>query len=103
MEWCTYSYNNQYNELNNRRFTTRSYNINNGTVKIGKPIIQFTVDGDYIQEWTNAEMIMRTLGYDASQIHAVCKHKRKTAKGYKWIYKDEYERNLKNEKSKQII
>lgn len=94
LEWCTYQYNNAYNGLNKKRFTTRSKNIFAKKYNIGKPVVQLSLDGDFIKEWQNAEWAYRELGISSSSIGDVCKHlpHHNTAGGFKWMYKDEYNR-----------
>lgn len=92
LEWCNYSYNNSYNDLPARRMKTRSKNIKNGKTKIGRPVVQLDLNDNFIKEWANAERAYVELGISSSTISACCRHvpHKKTAGGYKWIYKDEY-------------
>ena len=36
--------------------------------------------------------VQRELGYDNKQICSCLKNRQKTAKGFKWVYADDYER-----------
>lgn len=62
LEWCSYSYNNRYNNKN---------------IKIGKklsmPIGQYTLKGELIQIWPSMMEIQRTFGYSPSNICNCCK------------------------------
>lgn len=94
--------NKQNNHVNNLEWSTKSYNQKHSYIiglkksKIGydnyrsKPIIQSDLNGKFVKEWANKREIERTLGYANSNINACCKHKRKTAYGYIWVYKEEY-------------
>lgn len=98
LEWCTYEYNNSYNGLTKRRFETRSENIKSGKTKLGNPIVQLSIDGNFVKEWTNAQQAYKALGIDASTILSCCKHnpRNKSAGGYKWVYKKEWENRGEN-------
>ncbi len=58
------------------------------------PIIQLSVEGDFIKEWGCASEAAKLLKFDASTITSCCKGKYNTSKGYKWMYKSEYENDL---------
>ena len=81
LEWCTAKYNNNYG--------TR---INKVVKTLSKPIIQFTVNGDFLQKWDSAKMVEKEKNISSSHITECCNNKRKTAYGYKWGYADDYER-----------
>ena len=55
-----------------------------------KAIIQLTINGDYIREWDSAKQAEIEGGFTNSNICVCCKGKRKSYKGYKWMYKTEY-------------
>lgn len=55
-----------------------------------KKIYQLNLNGEIIKEWNYLTEIRDILGYNPGQISGVLRGKRKTAKGYKWIYKTEY-------------
>lgn len=53
-----------------------------------KPIIQLSLDGQFIKEWPNAPEVKRSLGIGSSGNIASCAQGRlKTAYGYKWAFK----------------
>jgi len=52
-----------------------------------KPILQYDLDNNFIQEWKSATDIFITLKINDGNIAACCKNKRKTAGGFKWKYK----------------
>lgn len=55
-----------------------------------KAIIQLTINDDYIREWDSAKQAEIEGGFTNSNICVCCKGKRKSYKGYKWMYKTEY-------------
>lgn len=77
------------------------YNCNYGSRKnvLSKAVIQETLDGNFIKEWTSTREIEQTLGFSNTSISACCRgfakdyHSGKVypvhqAFGYKWKYKN---------------
>ena len=98
LEWCTQKYNINYGNGISKRVKT---NKENGTYKkIGeinskirsKSILQFSRDNSFIRKWDCIMDVQRELGYDNKQICSCLKNRQKTAKGFKWVYADDYER-----------
>lgn len=67
--------------------------------KMGKPVDQYGLNGEYIQTFSSAIEAAKELGKmnnknidrgASSHISEVCRGKRKTAYGYKWRYSEEY-------------
>ena len=52
-----------------------------------KPVIQYTMDGEFVKEWPSAREAARALGYSQSNISNCCIGKHKQAYGYIWRYK----------------
>ena len=52
-----------------------------------KRILQFDLDGNFIQEFQSMEIASKILGIKAGSISACCRGERKQAYGYKWVYK----------------
>lgn len=52
-----------------------------------KPVIQLTLNGEYIAEFDSATDAAKKLGIGSVHISSVCKNKRKSCGGYKWEYK----------------
>ena len=75
------------NCLQNLEWCDHKYNINYGTRndKIKKPILQFTLDGEFIREWDCATDVGREV---CGNICNCLKGKQKTAYGYVWKYKN---------------
>jgi hypothetical protein len=57
-----------------------------------KNIIQLTIEGDFIKEWIGAQDVYINLGIKG--ITACCKGKVKSCGGFKWMYKEDYEKLL---------
>ena len=75
------------NCLQNLEWCDASYNINYGTRndKIKKPILQFTLDGEFVREWPSTTDVGKKV---KSSICECLKGKQKTAYGYLWKYKN---------------
>ena len=52
-----------------------------------KRVLQFDLNGNIIQEWTNGNEVMNTLGFANCHISKCCRGLAKTAYGFKWQYK----------------
>lgn len=57
-----------------------------------KPIIQFTLNGEFVRKWNCAADAERENGYNSNRIRTCCKDNSKTSGGYRWGYENEYER-----------
>ena len=75
------------NCLQNLEWCDAKYNINYGTRndKIKKPILQYDLDGNLIREWECAADVGKEVSYN---ICHCLKGRRKSAYGYKWVYKE---------------
>ena len=56
--------------------------------KKSKPVLQFTLDGEFIREWPSTREIERQLGYKNTAISNCCNQKTKSSYGFIWKYKD---------------
>lgn len=73
-------------ELENRRYANTNRNA--------KPVVQLTLDGEYIATYPSGRQAEIQSGVaKSSAINACCNHKPKyeTAGGYKWMFKTEYD------------
>lgn len=69
-----------------------------------KPVVQLSLNYDFIKEYRNAKEAEINTGIFATQIHSVCVHKPhyNTAGGFNWLYKEEYSLLYNNEKEINI-
>ena len=63
------------------------------SIKISGDIIQLNLDGDYLNTYKSGYEAATAIGNPnlRSNIILVCKGKKKTAGGFKWMFKDDYE------------
>lgn len=81
LEWCDKEYNNNYGTRNERISKTST----NG--KLSKPVLQFTLDGEFVREWPSTAECGRN-GFSYQKISLCCLGKKPQYKGYKWKYKE---------------
>lgn len=55
-----------------------------------EPIVQLTLDGEFIAEWDGAAVAGKQLEINYKNINSVCRNKRKQAGGFKWMYLSDY-------------
>ena len=79
LEWCTNEYNHNYGTINERIAKA----MING--KLSKPVLQFTLDEEFIREWPSTAECGRN-GFNHQLVSACCQGKRKSHKGFKWCY-----------------
>ena len=80
LEWCDRKYNNNYGGHNLKIAKSHS-----------RPVIQYTLDGEFVKEWESATVASRELGFPQSAINWCCTKKEKynSCKGFLWKYKDD--------------
>ena len=82
------------NKVSNLEFCDKKYNINYGTrnhlvsMKLSKPVLQYTKSGEFVKEWKSMNDVQRNLGYYSQNISQCCTGKRKSANGFVWKFKD---------------
>ena len=82
-------------EKSNLEWSTPKENSNHGTRNervakaLSKRVLQLSLSGDLIREWPSASECERN-GYSQSHVSACCRGERKTHKGFKWMYYDDY-------------
>lgn len=92
LEWCTYQYNNHYGK---GQPTQKAIEARK------KPVVQLTKEGKFIRRYESASEAERVAGANysnGSNVGAICRGKRvdmKTAYGYKWMFEDDYLRQIK--------
>lgn len=80
--WCTRWENLHYGSCLEKRSKTR---INKGN---GKPVLQYTLDMEFVAEYPSAAEAERQTGIFNTAILQCCKNRYKQAGGYIWKYKD---------------
>ena len=74
LEWCDASYNTNYGTRNEKISNSRK-----------KPILQYTLDGEFIREWPSATDVRNEVN---GNICNCLKGKLPSAYGFKWVYKN---------------
>ena len=77
IEWATYEENNNYGTSLQRGAKARS-----------KPVLQFTLDGEFVREYPSITEANVLLGVspNSGKIGLCCRGKQKSAYGFKWCY-----------------
>lgn len=87
------------NRIENLRWCSRKGNMNNPITldKItgfnhhkSKPLLQLTANNEILKIWGSSMLIEKQKGWRNAHIWECCRKKRKTYKGYKWQYVDDY-------------
>ena len=81
IEWATYKENNDYATRNERV----SKAMTNG--KLSKKVLQLSLSGELICEWPSVNECGRN-GFSQSNVCDCCNGKRKTHKGFRFMYKE---------------
>lgn len=79
LEWCDAKYNSNYGTRNKR------IGKSNTNGKLSKPVLQYTLDGEFVREWPSTKECGRN-GYSQGSVSACCRGERKTHKGFIWSY-----------------
>lgn len=66
--------------------------------KIKKKVVKLSLDGIFISEYNSITEATKELKGHTTLISGVCKGKRISAYGYKWMYKEDYEKYLEDQK-----
>ena len=80
IEWVTPKENNDYGTRNERIAKANTNGIRS------KPVIQLTLDGEFVREYPSTNECGRN-GFDQSNVVNCCNGKRKTHKGFRFMYK----------------
>lgn len=81
--WC------DYNPLDEATKTIHT-NLKKNQQARHKKIIQITVDGNFIKEWDSITEAQKY--YNINNVATVCRGRQKTAGGFKWMYKKDYDK-----------
>lgn len=58
-------------------------------------VIQLDMNGEFLSEYLSIAEANRATEISMSSISSCCKNKRKSAGGFKWMYKEDYEKQIK--------
>ena len=86
LEWCTHKENAKH------AFDTGLFE---GSMSQRKDIVQLTLDGEFVRDIFSASSLHKK-GFDKGRILDCCKGKRKTHKGFRWMFKEDYEKQKKS-------
>lgn len=62
-----------------------------------RSVVQLSLKGDFIKMWGSISQATESIGISHSHISQVCCNKRKSSGGYIWIYKENYNPDIKYE------
>lgn len=82
LEWCDRKYNNNYGSRNKRDAESQK-----NDPKKSKKVLQYTKDGEFVNEWVSLSEIGRVLGFCIGHISKCCNGKQKTAYDCVWSFK----------------
>lgn len=83
LEWCNEGYNVNYGTATRRR----AKKLTNG--KKSMPVLQFTLDGQFVKEYESLNEVSRQTGFPSSNIcNAIHGKGQKTSNGFIWRYKE---------------
>ena len=84
LEWKNHRDNCNHGTRNERIAKANKITHTNG--KLSKPVLQFTLDDEFVREWPSASECGRN-GFNQGHVSACCRGEEKTYKGFKWCYK----------------
>ena len=70
------------NKMSQQRQGKNNYDV--------KPIVQLTMDGEFIRDWEYLRQAAKELNISESGICQCCRKQQRFAKGYRWMYATEY-------------
>lgn len=95
LEWCTAKYNSNYGTRNIRitksQIGQKRESVSGGKNGRAKCVLQFTIDGQFVKEYSCMKDAGKHGFPDYTAISDCCNGTRKLYKGYKWKYKEEIE------------
>lgn len=96
------------NKVNNLRWVTASENMNNpltrdnlskslrNNVKLSRKVVQLTLNDEIVAVYPSAKEVQRSTEFAQSHVSSCCNNEygrsKNIYKGYKWMYKSEYEK-----------
>ena len=72
--------------------------------KLIKPVVQLSINGDFIKQYDSLKLASEETGIGHGIICACCKHpeRNKSAGGFRWMYKEEYDKLTQQNDSNEI-
>lgn len=83
-----------------RKITKHPEWIKNNSESRKKPIVQYSIDGDFIKDWKSAQDVENELGLSRKAISKNLRGGSKSAYGFIWKYKNNVVKEVKNEINK---
>lgn len=80
LEWCTQQYNSTYGTVIER--------LQVGNMKNRKPVLQYSLNGEFITEYESIKAVAIAVNGSGSNIRNCCTGKKKTAYGYVFKFKE---------------
>lgn len=68
-----------------------------------KPVVRLSLQGEYIDEFESGVEVERSLGISSKYISAVCTGKIKTTNGYRFMFKEDYDKCIKEQTKESIF
>jgi hypothetical protein len=68
-----------------------------------KKVVQLESDNSYVNEYNSLKEASLILGILSSGITSACKGRNKTAGGFKWMYKEDYQKYIEKQKLKNVL
>jgi len=68
----------------------------------GRRVVQLDMQNTIIKEWETSAEAGRFVNTSGSTISGCCNNKRKTVKGFKWMYKDDYDKMKESEANNEL-
>lgn len=78
----------EYIEYIDTKYKGQIVKVEEWKSKLCIPILQFSLNNEFIKEWKSAKEIGLNFNVDSTSFIQCCKHKQKTAYGFIWKYKD---------------
>ena len=62
-----------------------------------KEVVQLSISNEYMKTWYSIEEVEPELGVNSYSISRVCRGIRSSTGGFKWMYKEDYEKYIKEQ------
>jgi hypothetical protein len=98
LRWVTYSENSN-NPITLQKISARQRITARERRKVARPIVQLTLDGEFVALHYCIKYAADAINGTASPISFACRHNpyHRSAFGYRWVYADEYYKRIKKQ------